>query len=135
METIEIISAELRNVEADCDRIKKQADADRLAMEEYKQKYEQAVSSSQLANVESMVSQMLGFVMGKGDCSLAESIPNPIIKAVEDKHKETIETLKKQPNFIKKCMAEESLIAYVLYQHYSIRMSIDMIERGNRHGI
>lgn len=110
METIEILSAELRNVDADRDRIKKQADADRLAMEEYKQKYEQAVSSSQLANVESMVSQMLGFIMGKGDCSLAESISNPIIKALEDKHKETIETLKKQHKAALKAQADKFAI-------------------------
>ena len=87
METIEILSAKLRNAEADRDRFKEQADRNFRDKEEYRQMYEQAKSQAQLDNMESMMSQILSFITGNGSVSLAESITNPIIKAVEDKYK------------------------------------------------
>ena len=85
METIEILSAKLRNAEADRDRYKQQSDQNFREKEEYRLKYEQTQSQAQLDNMESMMSQILSFITGTGNASLAESITNPIIKAVEDK--------------------------------------------------
>ena len=88
METIGILNAQLRNAEADRDRFKKQSDELFREKEEYRQKYEEAKSRSQLDNMESMLSRIIDFLMGKGDVSLSESITNPLIQAVTRQLKE-----------------------------------------------
>ena len=57
METIEILSAKLRNAEADRDRYKQQSDQNFREKEEYRLKYEQTQSQAQLDNMESNLSQ------------------------------------------------------------------------------
>lgn len=116
METIEILSAKLRNAEADRDRYKQQSDQNFREKEEYRLKYEQTQSQAQLDNMESMMSQILSFITGTGNASLAESITNPIIKAVEDKYKAMIRKIEKQHQEELHKKDEEYAIACRLYE-------------------
>lgn len=61
METIEILSAQLRNAEDDRDCFKKQSDEFFREKEEYRLKYEEAKSRSRLDNMESMLSRIIDF--------------------------------------------------------------------------
>ena len=116
METIEILSAKLRNAEADRDRFKEQADRNFRDKEEYRQKYEQAKSQAQLDNMESMMSQILSFITGNGCVSLAESITNPIIKAVEDKYKAMMRDMEERHKEEMRKQAEQFAIERRLYE-------------------
>ena len=116
METIEILSAKLRNAEADRDRYKQQSDQNFREKEEYRLKYEQTQSQAQLDNMESMMSQILSFITGTGNASLAESITNPIIKAVEDKYKAMIRKIEEQHKEELLRKDEEHAIACRLYE-------------------
>ena len=116
METIEILSAKLRNAEADRDRFKEQADRNFRDKEEYRQMYEQAKSQAQLDKMESMMSQILSFITGNGNVSLAESITNPIIKAVEDKYKAMMRDMEERHKEEMRKQAEQFAIERRLYE-------------------